>query len=185
MNKKHWTMILLGVGAISLMSFASAKATQASEIFKNILIKIEDITNFHWIGIKKIKFDVTIRLQNPTPQDFSASSGKMIKGKGWILFKKGTQIASGQLHSLSEINLPAYGEYVFEPFTVEIGVKEFFSEAIKTVTGDDSFFGSIEKAIKGDWKIKELDWKKQLDDFTYLVDIEGMGNIYSFRGKLV
>ncbi|MDO5106496.1 hypothetical protein, partial [Capnocytophaga sp.] len=79
-DRKYLVLGTVGVLAVSLMSFASAKKTQAAEVFEKMLLKISDVKRFD-INWKRVRLYVDLTLQNVTAQDFNFSTAGLLQGK--------------------------------------------------------------------------------------------------------
>ena len=82
MKPKHLIIGGVAVLAIGLMSFTRARISQGKELFKRILFKVSLPKRFD-ISTQRMRFYVDLILQNPTAQDFSASSAGSIAAKSY------------------------------------------------------------------------------------------------------
>ena len=119
MKAKHLIIGGVAVLAIGLMSFTRAKISQGKELFKRILFKVSLPKNFD-ISTQRMRFYIDLILQNPTAQDFSASSAGSIAAKSYRVYVGNKLLAFGSLGSISGVTLPAGGSYTFPNIYVEI-----------------------------------------------------------------
>lgn len=178
-NKKH--IIIGGVCVLgaSLMSFASAKKSQAAEVFEKMLLKISGVRKFD-ISLSRLRFFIDVTLQNVTAQDFTVSSAGIIKGKVYRLYRGNELLVSGALNNISSVNLPAGGFYTFKNIEVEIPITSLIGILVEKAGG----FGNLTKPAVAFSALKNTDWFAFARTLRYEVDIEGLGNLFTFNGNI-
>jgi len=82
-----------------------------------------------------MRFYIDLILQNPTAQDFSASSAGSIAAKSYRVYVGNKLLAFGSLGSISGVTLPAGGSYTFPDIYVEIPTIELLKHAY-SLTGE-------------------------------------------------
>lgn len=190
-SKKHLViggLVLLG---FSLMSFASAKGSQAKEVFSNLKFKVGGLRRFD-VNLNRIRFYLDLILQNPTSHDFSVSSGGVIKGRGYRVYRGDKMLTHGTLNNISNINLPPFGAFTLKDIYVEIPTLEMGSQVLDLVGGVDTV-----KNILGDLfsktKTNALDQAKAnvnqnigklLSELRYEIDIEALGQTVTYKGTV-
>lgn len=180
-QKKHIVIGGVTLFAFSLMSFAKAKGKQAKEVFAQIIVRIADVRRFD-INFNRIRFYIDVALQNPTSNDFSLSSGGLVQGKVFRLFKDNTLLTHGSLSNVSGVHLPSGGTFVFKDIYVEIPLTALGQQVMNLLGG----FDGIKDIFSGNMKekINAIDWKKFLQSLRYEVDIEAFGNVFTFKGTI-
>ncbi|GET46899.1 hypothetical protein [Capnocytophaga felis] len=178
-NKKYAVIGAVGVLAVSLMSFASAKKSQAAEVFEKMLLKISALRNIS-INFSRLRFYVDLTMQNTTAQDFTVSSAGIIKGKVYRVYRDNELLVSGALNDISSVNLPAGGFHTFKNIQVEVPISALISILVEKVGG----FGNFTKPAVAFNSLKNTDWFAFARTLRYEVDIEGLGNIFTFNGNV-
>ena len=176
------TYLIIGgvsLGVLALMSFVKAKTAQATDVFKKMIPSVSLPKRID-ISTTRLRFYIDVTLQNPTAQDFYASSGGAIKAKVFRICKGDEVIAFGQIsNDISGLNLPAGGQCSFNDIYIEIPTMKLLS------VGNDLFggFDGLKNLIKGGSIGDKL--QKTLGNFlgklTVEADIEALGQIYTFK----
>ncbi|GIZ16627.1 hypothetical protein [Capnocytophaga catalasegens] len=183
-ERKHIILGLVAVLGGSMMNFVSGKVNQAKAVFEKIEIKLSTIKRIR-IANSALKFDVDISLQNPTSQDFTASSGGLLKGRLYRVYLKEKLLIMGSLNDIEGINLPVGGTHTFKDISVSIPLIDVGKELLSIVGGGDIFSGLTALTQKGLLdKVKSIEFQNLLKDLRYEIDIEGFGQIYTFKEKL-
>ena len=178
-NKKYIFIGGVCVLAASLMSFASAKKSQAAEVFEKMLLKISGVRKFD-ISLSRLRFFIDVTLQNVTAQDFTVSSAGIIKRKVYRLYRGNELLVSGALNNISSVNLPAGGFYTFKNIEVEIPITSLIGILVEKAGG----FGNLTKPAVAFSALKNTDWFAFARTLRYEVDIEGLGNLFTFNGNI-
>ena len=118
---KNSTLIGLGVGmvAVSLVGYVSAKKKQLEELVKQLEFKVTSIHNFN-VSFKHIAMDLHLKALNPTSETLYINTG-FIKAKILRVYHKKTNklLAFTNLDT-STIDIPSGGVYYFTPIHVKI-----------------------------------------------------------------
>lgn len=190
MKAKHLIIGGVAVLAIGLMSFTKAKISQGKELFKRILFKVSLPKNFD-ISTQRMRFYIDLILQNPTAQDFSASSAGSISAKSYRVYVGNKLLAFGSLGSISGVTLPAGGSYTFPNIYVEIPTIELLKHAYSLTGETDNW-----KKLFAGKSAKQPNGTTSLNDFTnvikantvtfmrelrYELDVEIFGITYLFK----
>lgn len=190
MKAKHLIIGGVAVLAIGLMSFTKAKISQGKELFKRILFKVSLPKNFD-ISTQRMHFYIDLILQNPTAQDFSASSAGSIAAKSYRVYVGNKLLAFGSLGSISGVTLPAGGSYTFPNIYVEIPTIELLKHAY-SLTGEAENW----KKLFASKSAQQPNGTTSLNDFTnvlkanavtfmrelrYELDVEIFGITYLFK----
>ena len=190
MKPKHLIIGGVAVLAIGLMSFTRARISQGKELFKRILFKVSLPKRFD-ISTQRIRFYVDLMLQNPTAQDFSASSAGSISAKSYRVYVGNKLLAFGSLGSISGVTLPAGGSYTFPNIYVEIPTIELLKHAYSLTGETDNW-----KKLFAGKSAQQPNGTTSLNDFTnvvkanavtfmrdlrYELDVEIFGITYMFK----
>lgn len=190
MKAKHLIIGGVAVLAIGLMSFTKAKVSQGKELFKRILFKVSLPKRFD-ISTQRMRFYVDLILQNPTAQDFSASSAGSIAAKSYRVYVGNKLLAFGSLGSISGVTLPAGGSYTFPNIYVEIPTIELLKHAYSLTGEADNW-----KKLFAGKSAQQPNGTTSLNDFTnvikantvtfmrelrYELDVEIFGITYMFK----
>lgn len=190
MKPKHLIIGGVAVLAIGLMSFTRARISQGKELFKRILFKVSLPKRFD-ISTQRMRFYIDLILQNPTAQDFSASSAGSIAAKSYRVYVGNKLLAFGSLGSISGITLPAGGSYTFPDIYVEIPTIELLKHAYSLTGETDNW-----KKLFAGKSAQQPNGTTSLNDFTnvvkanavtfmrelrYELDVEIFGITYMFK----
>ena len=190
MKPKHLIIGGVAVLAIGLMSFTRARISQGKELFKRILFKVSLPKRFD-ISTQRMRFYVDLMLQNPTAQDFSASSAGSIAAKSYRVYVGNKLLAFGSLGSISGVTLPAGGSYTFPNIYVEIPTIELLKHAYSLTGETDNW-----KKLFAGKSAQQPNGSTSLNDFTnvvkanavtfmrelrYELDVEIFGITYMFK----
>ena len=190
MKAKHLIIGGVAVLAIGLMSFTRARISQGKELFKRILFKVSLPKRFD-ISTQRMRFYIDLILQNPTAQDFSASSAGSISAKSYRVYVGNKLLAFGSLGSISGVTLPAGGSYTFPDIYVEIPTVELLKHAYSLTGETDNW-----KKLFAGKSAQQPNGTTSLNDFTnvvkanavtfmrdlrYELDVEIFGITYMFK----
>ncbi len=190
MKPKHLIIGGVAVLAIGLMSFTRARISQGKELFKRILFKVSLPKRFD-ISTQRMRFYIDLILQNPTAQDFSASSAGSIAAKSYRVYVGNKLLAFGSLGSISGVTLPAGGSYTFPNIYVEIPTIELLKHAYSLTGEADNW-----KKLFAGKSAQQPNGTTSLNDFTnvvkanavtfmrdlrYELDVEIFGITYMFK----
>ena len=190
MKPKHLIIGGVAVLAIGLMSFTRARISQGKELFKRILFKVSLPKRFD-ISTQRMRFYIDLILQNPTAQDFSASSAGSIAAKSYRVYVGNKLLAFGSLGSISGVTLPAGGSYTFPDIYVEIPTIELLKHAYSLTGETDNW-----KKLFAGKSAQQPNGTTSLNDFTnvvkanavtfmrelrYELDVEIFGITYMFK----
>ena len=187
MKAKHLIIGGVAVLAIGLMSFTKAKISQGKELFKRILFKVSLPKNFD-ISTQRMRFYIDLILQNPTAQDFSASSAGSISAKSYRVYVGNKLLAFGSLGSISSVTLPAGGSYTFPDIYVEIPTIELLKHAY-SLTGEADNWKKLFAAQQPNGTTSLNDFTNVVKanavtfmrDLRYELDVEIFGITYMFK----
>ena len=190
MKPKHLIIGGVAVLAIGLMSFTRARISQGKELFKRILFKVSLPKRFD-ISTQRMRFYVDLMLQNPTAQDFSASSAGSIAAKSYRVYVGNKLLAFGSLGSISGVTLPAGGSYTFPDIYVEIPTIELLNHAY-SLTGEAEnwkklFAGKSAQQPNGTTSLNDFtnvikaNTVTFMRDLRYELDVEIFGITYMFK----
>lgn len=194
MKPKHLIIGGVAVLAIGLMSFTRARISQGKELFKRILFKVSLPKRFD-ISTQRMRFYVDLILQNPTAQDFSASSAGSIAAKSYRVYVGNKLLAFGSLGSISGVTLPAGGSYTFPDIYVEIPTIELLKHAYSLTGETDNW-----KKLFAGKSAQQPNGTTSLNDFTnvvksntvtfmrelrYELDVEIFGVTYMFKQNVL
>ena len=194
MKPKHLIIGGVAVLAIGLMSFTRARISQGKELFKRILFKVSLPKRFD-ISTQRMRFYVDLILQNPTAQDFSASSAGSIAVKSYRVYVGNKLLAFGSLGSISGVTLPAGGSYTFPDIYVEIPTIELLKHAYSLTGEADNW-----KKLFAGKSAQQPNGNTSLNDFTnvvksntvtfmrelrYELDVEIFGVTYMFKQNVL
>ena len=194
MKPKHLIIGGVAVLAIGLMSFTRARISQGKELFKRILFKVSLPKRFD-ISTQRMRFYVDLMLQNPTAQDFSASSAGSISAKSYRVYVGNKLLAFGSLGSISGVTLPAGGSYTFPDIYVEIPTIELLKHAYSLTGEADNW-----KKLFASKSAQQPNGTTSLNDFTnvvkanpvtfmrevrYELDVEIFGITYMFKQNVL
>ena len=187
MKAKHLIIGGVAVLAIGLMSFTKAKISQGKELFKRILFKVSLPKNFD-ISTQRMRFYIDLILQNPTAQDFSASSAGSISAKSYRVYVGNKLLAFGSLGSISGVTLPAGGSYTFPDIYVEIPTIELLKQAY-SLTGEADNWKKLFAAQQPNGTTSLNDFTNVVKanavtfmrDLRYELDVEIFGITYMFK----
>lgn len=190
MKAKHLIIGGVAVLAIGLMSFTKAKISQGKELFKRILFKVSLPKRFD-ISTQRMRFYVDLILQNPTAQDFSASSAGSIAAKSYRVYVGNKLLAFGSLGSISGVTLPAGGSYTFPNIYVEIPTVELLKHAYSLTGEADNwkklFAGKSAQQPNGSTSLNDFtnvvkaNTVTFMRDLRYELDVEIFGITYMFK----
>ena len=194
MKPKHLIIGGVAVLAIGLMSFTRARISQGKELFKRILFKVSLPKRFD-ISTQRMRFYIDLILQNPTAQDFSASSAGSIAAKSYRVYVGNKLLAFGSLGSISGVTLPAGGSYTFPNIYVEIPTIELLKHAYSLTGEADNW-----KKLFAGKSAQQPNGNTSLNDFTnvvksntvtfmrelrYELDVEIFGITYMFKQNVL
>ena len=187
MKAKHLIIGGVAVLAIGLMSFTKAKISQGKELFKRILFKVSLPKNFDR-STQRMRFYIDLILQNPTAQDFSASSAGSISAKSYRVYVGNKLLAFGSLGSISGVTLPAGGSYTFPDIYVEIPTIELLKHAY-SLTGEADNWKKLFAAQQPNGTTSLNDFTNVVKanavtfmrDLRYELDVEIFGITYMFK----
>lgn len=194
MKPKHLIIGGVAVLAIGLMSFTRARISQGKELFKRILFKVSLPKRFD-ISTQRMRFYIDLILQNPTAQDFSASSAGSIAAKSYRVYVGNKLLAFGSLGSISGVTLPAGGSYTFPNIYVEIPTIELLKHAYSLTGEADNW-----KKLFAGKSAQQPNGNTSLNDFTnvvksntvtfmrelrYELDVEIFGVTYMFKQNVL
>ena len=187
MKPKHLIIGGVAVLAIGLMSFTRARISQGKELFKRILFKVSLPKRFD-ISTQRMRFYVDLILQNPTAQDFSASSAGSIAAKSYRVYVGNKLLAFGSLGSISGVTLPAGGSYTFPDIYVEIPTIELLKHAY-SLTGETDNWKKLFAAQQPNGTTSLNDFTNVVKanavtfmrDLCYELDVEIFGITYMFK----
>jgi len=190
MKPKHLIIGGVAVLAIGLMSFTKAKISQGKELFKRILFKVSLPKNFD-ISTQRMRFYIDLILQNPTAQDFSASSAGSISAKSYRVYVGNKLLAFGSLGSISGVTLPAGGSYTFPNIYVEIPTIELLKHAYSLTGEADNwkklFAGKTAQQPNGSTSLNDFTNVLKANTVTFMrelryeLDVEIFGITYLFK----
>ena len=190
MKPKHLIIGGVAVLAIGLMSFTRARISQGKELFKRILFKVSLPKRFD-ISTQRMRFYVDLILQNPTAQDFSASSAGSISAKSYRVYVGNKLLAFGSLGSISGVTLPAGGSYTFPDIYVEIPTIELLKHAYsrtgeaenwkKLVAGKTAQQPNGSTSLNDFTNVVKANTVTFMRDLRYELDVEIFGITYMFK----
>ena len=190
MKAKHLIIGGVAVLAIGLRSFTKAKISQGKELFKRILFKVSLPKNFD-ISTQRMRFYIDLILQNPTAQDFSASSAGSIAAKSYRVYVGNKLLAFGSLGSISGVTLPAGGSYTFPNIYVEIPTIELLKHAYSLTGEADNwkklFAGKTAQQPNGTTSLNDFTNVLKANTVTFMrelryeLDVEIFGITYLFK----
>lgn len=190
MKPKHLIIGGVAVLAIGLMSFTRARISQGKELFKRILFKVSLPKRFD-ISTQRMRFYVDLILQNPTAQDFSASSAGSIAAKSYRVYVGNKLLAFGSLGSISGVTLPAGGSYTFPNIYVEIPTIELLKHAYSLTGEADNwkklFAGKTAQQPNGTTSLNDFTNVVKANAVTFMrelryeLDVEIFGITYMFK----
>lgn len=178
MKPKHLIIGGVAVLAIGLMSFTRARISQGKELFKRILFKVSLPKRFD-ISTQRMRFYVDLILQNPTAQDFSASSAGSIAAKSYRVYVGNKLLAFGSLGSISGVTLPAGGSYTFPDIYVEIPTIELLKHAYSLTGETDNW-----KKLFAGKSAQQPNGTTSLNDFTNVVKANAVTFMRELRYEL-
>jgi len=194
MKAKHLIIGGVAVLAIGLMSFTRAKISQGKELFKRILFKVSLPKRFD-ISTQRMRFYVDLILQNPTAQDFSASSAGSIAAKSYRVYVGNKLLAFGSLGSISGVTLPAGGSYTFPDIYVEIPTIELLKHAYSLTGETDNwkklFAGKSAQQPNGNTSLNDFTNVVKANTVTFMrelryeLDVEIFGVTYMFKQNVL
>ena len=194
MKAKHLIIGGVAVLAIGLMSFTRAKISQGKELFKRILFKVSLPKRFD-ISTQRMRFYVDLILQNPTAQDFSASSAGSIAAKSYRVYVGNKLLAFGSLGSISGVTLPAGGSYTFPNIYVEIPTIELLKHAYSLTGETDNwkklFAGKSAQQPNGNTSLNDFTNVVKANTVTFMrelryeLDVEIFGVTYMFKQNVL
>lgn len=184
-------ILLLGSFAllgVSLMNFSKAKVMQAKEVFNKCRIKVQDIAiDSSNTKLSNFSFSIILRIENWTGQDFTLDTVGLIKAKIIRIYKGDRAISRASLDHFQNIEMKAGGAFETPRiyFTIDnVALLEILGEIL---TGKD--FSLLDIA-----KLKDLKWSELKDtikpadilkDFRYELEVEGLGETYTFKDKIL
>ena len=190
MKPKHLIIGGVAVLAIGLMSFTRARISQGKELFKRILFKVSLPKRFD-ISTQRMRFYVDLMLQNPTAQDFSASSAGSIAAKSYRVYVGNKLLAFGSLGSISGVTLPAGGSYTFPNIYVEIPTIELLKHTYSLTGEADNwkklFAGKTAQQPNGSTSLNDFTNVLKANTVTFMrelryeLDVEIFGITYLFK----
>lgn len=183
MKAKHLIIGGVAVLAIGLMSFTHARISQGKELFKRILFKVSLPKNFD-ISTQRMRFYIDLILQNPTAQDFSASSAGSISAKSYRVYVGNKLLAFGSLGSISGVTLPAGGSYTFPNIYVEIPTIELLKHAYSLTGEADNWkklFANGTTSLNDFTNVVKANAVTFMRDLRYELDVEIFGITYMFK----
>ena len=178
MKAKHLIIGGVAVLAIGLMSFTRARISQGKELFKRILFKVSLPKRFD-ISTQRMRFYIDLILQNPTAQDFSASSAGSIAAKSYRVYVGNKLLAFGSLGSISGVTLPAGGSYTFPDIYVEIPTIELLKHAYSLTGEADNW-----KKLFAGKSAQQPNGTTSLNDFTNVVKANAVSFMRELRYEL-
>lgn len=194
MKPKHLIIGGVAVLAIGLMSFTRARISQGKELFKRILFKVSLPKRFD-ISTQRMRFYVDLILQNPTAQDFSASSAGSIAAKSYRVYVGKKLLAFGSLGSISGVTLPAGGSYTFPDIYVEIPTIELLKHAYSLTGETDNwkklFAGKTTQQPNGSTSLNDFTNVVKANTVTFMrelryeLDVEIFGVTYMFKQNII
>ena len=194
MKPKHLIIGGVAVLAIGLMSFTRARISQGKELFKRILFKVSLPKRFD-ISTQRMRFYVDLILQNPTAQDFSASSAGSISAKSYRVYVGNKLLAFGSLGSISGVTLPAGGSYTFPDIYVEIPTIELLKHAYSLTGETDNwkklFAGKSAQQPNGNTSLNDFTNVVKANTVTFMrelryeLDVEIFGVTYMFKQNVL
>jgi len=190
MKPKHLIIGGVAVLAIGLMSFTRARISQGKELFKRILFKVSLPKRFD-ISTQRMRFYIDLILQNPTAQDFSASSAGSISAKSYRVYVGNKLLAFGSLGSISGVTLPAGGSYTFPDIYVEIPTVELLKHAYsltgeadnwkKLFAGKSAQQPNVTTSLNDFTNVVKANAVTFMRDLRYELDVEIFGITYMFK----
>lgn len=194
MKPKHLIIGGVAVLAIGLMSFTRARISQGKELFKRILFKVSLPKRFD-ISTQRMRFYIDLILQNPTAQDFSASSAGSIAAKSYRVYVGNKLLAFGSLGSISGVTLPAGGSYTFPDIYVEIPTIELLKHAYSLTGETDNwkklFAGKTAQQPNGSTSLNDFTNVVKANTVTFMrelryeLDVEIFGVTYMFKQNII
>lgn len=172
------------VVALALMSFTKAKVSQAKELFSKILIRTS-IPHIHSLSLDHLLVYLDITLQNPTAQDFTASSGGAIQAKVLRVFIGNKLLAHASLQSLSAIEIKAGGNFEIKNIEIKLPTMNLLT----TLNDTAGSFQGIANLFNKNNRQQQLQALKTnseqiLKQLRYEVDVELLGSLFTIGKKV-
>ncbi|WDO13049.1 hypothetical protein MH928_17220 [Flavobacterium sp. WW92] len=114
--KTKTILIGLGVAVVGLAILGAAKVKNLADIFDKMSIKPVGIRKISFLNLSSTKFNLDVRLVNPTNQAFSVN-GVVATLTRLVIYYKGKYLAEADLN-ISEIEVPANGSVVISDIPV-------------------------------------------------------------------
>ena len=134
-----------------------------------------------------MRFYIDLILQNPTAQDFSASSAGSIAAKSYRVYVGNKLLAFGSLGSISGVTLPAGGSYTFPNIYVEIPTIELLKHAYSLTGEADNWKKLFAQQPNGTTSLNDFTNVVKANTVTFMrelryeLDVEIFGITYLFK----
>lgn len=194
MKPKYLIIAGTTILAISLMSFIKAKTAQAKDVFTKILYKISLPKRLD-ISLNRLRFYIDVTLQNPTAQDFTASSGGLITAKVFRVYRGTELLGFGQLPNINSVALQAGGKCSFNDIYIEIPTTDLARQLWNVTGGADSWKKLLNNIFPKDTQSPQTNQQfvetlkansmKLLSELRYELDIETLGQLYTFNKNII
>ena len=184
MKAKYLIIGGITIAAIALMSFTKAKVSQAKELFSKILIRTS-IPHIHSLSLDHLLVYLDITLQNPTAQDFTASSGGAIQAKVLRVFIGNKLLAHASLQSLSAIEIKAGGNFEIKNIEIKLPTMNLLTTLNDTAGGVQGLTNLFNKDNRQQ-QLQALKTNSEqiLKQLRYEVDVELLGSLFTIGKKV-
>ena len=184
MKAKYLIIGGITIAAIALMSFTKAKVSQAKELFSKILIRTS-IPHIHSLSLDHLLVYLDITLQNPTAQDFTASSGGAIQAKVLRVFIGNKLLAHASLQSLSAIEIKAGGNFEIKNIEIKLPTMNLLTTLNDTAGGVQGLTNLFNKDNRQQ-QLQALKTNSEqiLKQLRYEVDVELLGSLFTISKKV-
>ena len=148
-----------GIGLIGLALFGRKKLNDVSTVLSKLQAKIVGVSNIRF-GLPYVRFNLTLRITNPTEINFNANVSSNIKIKNIRVYSDNGFLLGNSVVNVSNISLPEYSSININNVETEINLEQIGTE----------FFNNIDNYLANDFsKLK------------YKIDVEVLGKIITLN----
>ncbi|WP_323027997.1 hypothetical protein [Gelidibacter japonicus] len=140
-TKGKKALVIGGIVLGSFLLFGYKKYDEAKKVIESLDFSIQDISHIR-ISLKKISFDMVIRLVNPTPIDFGATASSYISIQEIRVYSQKGEYLGVAKSNIHQIQLPAHSQFDLPKISINLdsikALQEFMNNPAMYINKDFS-----------------------------------------------
>lgn len=170
-KRKHIIIGSVVALAVGLMSFTSARSSQAKNLFKELKIGLHKFRTIGMNGLTSVRLRLDIFLHNPTGEDFSIDTRGLVQPKVLRVYLDNELIGTATLQNVTSLMLKSGGKAVIENIAIDFGLFGIGKKIWALYEANGLNFSALSNELFKRTRVE--------------ADIDAFGQMYTFKQTLV